>query len=169
MAPPTLSSTAASRETTATMTTTMATTVAPLATIESTGAAVVLLPHGAKPPRPSPAADSTSLSSPIGQAPSANVNAPKPVPSIATDAPPYTPSSSVEDGGTTASSDDGGERWDVGVLGAAANDGMLAIWGHGQGLKFYALQKEKSHGVWGAGCDVNLECNPHAIIYFLLI
>jgi hypothetical protein len=50
MAPPILSSTAASRETTATMTTMMATTIAPLATIESTGAAVVLLPHGAKPP-----------------------------------------------------------------------------------------------------------------------
>ena len=49
MAPPILSSTAASRETTATMTTMMATTIAPLATIESTGAAVVLLPHGACP------------------------------------------------------------------------------------------------------------------------
>ena len=27
----------------------------------------------------------------------------------------------------------GGERWDVGVLGAAANEGMLAFWGHGRG------------------------------------
>jgi len=33
-------------------TTTMATMIASLATIESTGAAVVLLPHGAKPPQP---------------------------------------------------------------------------------------------------------------------
>jgi hypothetical protein len=33
-------------------TTTTATTIASLETIESTGAAVVLLPHGAEPPRP---------------------------------------------------------------------------------------------------------------------
>jgi hypothetical protein len=46
----------------------MATMIALLATIESTGAAVVLLPHGAEPPRHSPATDSTSLSSPSGQA-----------------------------------------------------------------------------------------------------
>ena len=27
----------------------------------------------------------------------------------------------------------GGERWDVRVLGAVANDGMLSFWGHGRG------------------------------------
>ena len=26
----------------------------------------------------------------------------------------------------------GGEQWDVGVLGAVVNEGMLAFWGHGQ-------------------------------------
>ncbi len=42
---------AAARMTTITLAT-MATTIASLATIESTGAAVVLLPHGAEPPWP---------------------------------------------------------------------------------------------------------------------
>ena len=82
----------------------MATAIALLVTIESTGAAVVLLPHGAEPPRPSPAADSTSLSSPSGQALSVNANVPKHVTLNSTNVLTYASLSSVEDGRTTAPS-----------------------------------------------------------------
>ena len=88
MATPTPPSAAKSRETTTT-TTTMATTIASPATIESMGAARVLVPHGAKLPPlpPSPAADSTLSPLPSDPAPSAN--APTHAPSNATDAPTY--------------------------------------------------------------------------------
>ena len=81
-------SAAKSRETTTTMTT-MATTIPSPATIESTGAARVLVPHGAKLPPlpPSPAADSTLSPLPSDPAPSAN--APTHAPSNATNAPTY--------------------------------------------------------------------------------
>ena len=89
MATPTLPSAAKSRETTTT-TTTMATTIASPATIKSTGAARILVPHGAKlPPQPpSLAADLTLLPLPSNLAPSAN--APTHAPSNATNAPTYT-------------------------------------------------------------------------------
>ena len=75
------------------------------------GGRQVILPHGADPPRPSPTADLTLLLLPSGQAPSMNANAPKQSPYNATDAPTYAP-----------------DLWDVDVLGAAENDGMLAFW-----------------------------------------
>ena len=67
----------------------MATTIASPATIKSTGAARVLVPHGAKlPPLPPlPAADLTLSPLPSNPAPSAN--APTHAPSNATDAPMY--------------------------------------------------------------------------------
>ena len=88
MATPTPPSAAKLRETTTT-TMTMATTIASPATIESMGAARVLVPHGAKLPPlpPSPAADSTLSPLPSDPAPSAN--APTHSPSNATDAPTY--------------------------------------------------------------------------------
>ncbi len=88
MVTPTPPSAAKSRETTTTMTT-MATTIALPATIQSTGAARVLVPHGAKLPSlpPLPAADSTLLPLPSDPAPS--VNAPTHAPWNATDAPTY--------------------------------------------------------------------------------
>jgi hypothetical protein len=88
MAMPTPPSAAKSRETTTT-TTTMATTIASPATLELTGAARVLVPHGAELPPlpPSPAADSTLSPLPSDPAPSAN--APTHAPSNATNAPTY--------------------------------------------------------------------------------
>jgi hypothetical protein len=73
---------------TTTTTTTMATTIASPTTIESTGAATVLVPHGAELPLPppSPAADSTL--SPLSD-PALSANAPTHAPSNATDAPTY--------------------------------------------------------------------------------
>jgi len=69
----------------------MATTIASLAKIKLTGAAIVLLPHGAEPPWPLLAVDSTSGLLPSGQAPSANANAPRQGTSNSTDAPVYGP------------------------------------------------------------------------------
>ena len=76
------------REMTTTMTT-MATTIASPATIESAGAARVLVPHGAKLPPllPLPAADLTL--SPLPSNPAQSVNAPTHAPSNATNAPTY--------------------------------------------------------------------------------
>jgi hypothetical protein len=67
----------------------MATMIASPATIESTGAARVLVPHGAKLPPLPPllAADSTLL--PLSRDPEPSANAPMHAPSNATDAPTY--------------------------------------------------------------------------------
>jgi hypothetical protein len=70
-------------------TTTMATTITSPATIKSTGAAMVLVPHGAKlpPPLPLPTADLTLL--PLLSNPTPSVNAPTHTSSNATDALTY--------------------------------------------------------------------------------
>jgi hypothetical protein len=118
MATPTPPSAAKSRETTTTMTT-MATTIASPATIESTGAARVLVPHGAKLPLlpPLPAADSTL--SPLPSDPAQSANAPTHAPSNATNNAPTYASFFVLGRGR---SDDGADGIVVGGGGGAHGD-----------------------------------------------